>query len=132
MARILKVLSIALFVAALGAPTAPAAAHGFHHGGGGFHSHFFFGFGCCGGFGPYYPAYDPYYGYAYYPDPYAYPPPVPVPTPGTVYQYQAPAYQAPASNCRQFNGNATVDASGQPFHGTACLESDGRWHITNP
>jgi len=131
MARFLKLLPALLLVLALDVPTAAFAhghggshggSHGAHGGhGGGVHSHVFFGFGCCGYWPGYYPAYYPYYyGYPAYPtDPYA---------------YSAPAvvYQAPSANCRQFNGNATIDASGQPFYGTACLESDGRWHITGP
>lgn len=72
----------------------------------------------------------------YYPPPVYYAPP-PVyyapPPPVVIYQPPAPVYAAPAptvsSNCRTFNGDATIDASGQPFYGTACLESDGRWHI---
>ncbi|MBV8536662.1 MAG: hypothetical protein JO128_13775 [Alphaproteobacteria bacterium] len=128
MARSLRILLPLLLACALGLLPDAAFAHGHggghggHHGGhgGGVHSHVFLGFGCCGYWpGYYYPAYDPYYyGYPAYPaDPYA---------------YSAPAavYQAPAANCRQFNGNATVDASGQPFYGTACLGSDGLWHIT--
>ena len=31
--------------------------------------------------------------------------------------------------CRRFNGDATVDATGGRFFGTACLQADGRWHI---
>jgi hypothetical protein len=120
--RFLRLLSALLLLGALSLPTA-AFAHG-HGGGHGFHghshSHFFFGFGCCGGWPGYYPAYSPYYyGYSPYPaDPYAYSAPAP-----------AVVYQAPAANCRQFNGDATIDASGQPFFGTACVGSDGRWHI---
>ncbi len=126
MARFLKLLSAVVLGVALGYPAAAFAhghggGHGGSHGhgghGGGIHSHVFFGFGCCGYWPGYYPAYYPYYYPAYPADPYA---------------YSAPAvlYQQPAATCRQFNGNATVDASGQPFYGTACLGSDGLWHIT--
>lgn len=55
------------------------------------------------------------------------------------YFYPRPVYPYPreivvlppaqAPYCRQFNGDATIDASGQPFYGTACLQGDGRWHI---
>jgi hypothetical protein len=57
-----------------------------------------------------------------------------------VYYYPPPAYYAPpprvvyveprpAPICRRFRGDATMDASGRPFYGTACLGGDGRWHI---
>ena len=74
------------------------------------------------GFGGYYgpPAYYPYPAYYYPPPAYYYPPPA--------YVTQAPAPVA-TSNCRQFNGDATIDANGGPFYGTACLGNDGRWHI---
>jgi hypothetical protein len=130
--RFLRLLPALLLVGAVSLPAAAFAnghGGGFHGGGHGghdhghVHSHVFFGFGCCGGFWPgyYYPAYYPYYyGYppysAYPADPYAYS------APGAV-------YQAPAANCRQFNGDAIVDASGQPFFGTACVGSDGLWHV---
>jgi hypothetical protein len=78
------------------------------------HARFFFGFDA---FPPYYPYYYPPPAY-YYPPPAYYAPPV----------YAAPA---PAQNCRQFNGDASMDASGAPFYGTACLQADGRWHIVN-
>lgn len=122
MTRFHRLLPALLLAIGISLPTA-ALAHGHGgHGGfhGGFHGHAFFGFGCCGFWPGYYPAYYPYY-YGYPADPYAYA----APAPGVV--YQAPA---PAANCRQFNGNATIDASGQPFYGTACLGPDGRWHIT--
>jgi hypothetical protein len=123
-----RFLPAVLLAAMVGFPAAALAnghgggGHGGFHGGhghGDFHSHVFFGFGCCGYWpGYYYPAYYPYYyGYPYPADPYAYS------APGAV-------YQAPPANCRQFNGNATIDASGQPFYGTACLGADGLWHIT--
>jgi len=134
MARSLTLLSALLLVLALGLPAAAFAhghggdhsgSHGGHGGhGGGVHSHVFFGFGCCGYWPGYYPAYYPYYyGYPYPADPYAYSAPAAVSAPAAL-------YQPPAATCRQFNGNATVDASGQPFYGTACLGSDGLWHIT--
>ena len=64
---------------------------------------------------------------AYYPPPVViYQPPAPV------YTYAPPA-PAPAPTvsptCRTYNGDATIDASGRPFYGTACLGPDGRWHI---
>lgn len=96
-------------VAVAGVSTTPAVARGWHHGG---HTHFFLGFN----FG--WPAY-----YYYYPPPvYYYPPP----PPRVVY-----VQPRPAPVCRWFRGDATDDASGRPFHGRACLESDGRWHIVN-
>jgi len=52
------------------------------------------------------------------------------------YYYDAPprvVYVEPrrAPVCRQFRGDATVDANGRRFFGTACLEADGRWHIVD-
>jgi hypothetical protein len=98
--------------------SAPAVAQ--HHGHG--HSRVFFDFDI---FPPYYPGYYP----GYYPPPaYYYPPPPPVYYAPPVYAAPPPA---PAQNCRRFNGDASLDASGAPFYGTACLQADGRWHIVN-
>lgn len=123
MTRLLKRLCVLTAIAAASLPGA-ALAHGGWHGGGfhhgfhgGFRGHVFLGFGGLWGPGVYGP---PYY---YYPPAY-YPPPV------APYYTPAPAYAAPSGNCRQFNGDARIDASGQPFYGTACLGADGRWHIT--
>ena len=110
-ATIIAAVAVGLLTAV--AASAPAEARD--------HGHVFFGFR---GFWPAYP----YYGYpfAYYPPydypPYYYPPPA-------AYYYPPPAYPAPATNCRRFNGDASIDASGAPFYGTACLQADGRWHI---
>lgn len=61
----------------------------------------------------------------YYPPPaYYYPPPAYYPPPRVVY-----APPAPPANCQIFRGDASIDASGQPFYGTACLQADGRWYI---
>ncbi len=103
----------------LGAAATPAAAYG-HRGG---HSNFFLGLNL----GPpayYYPPPPRYY--YYYPPPpaYYYPPP---PPPMAYAPPRAPAGPV----CRTFNGDATIDASGAPFYGTACLEADGHWHIVN-
>jgi hypothetical protein len=83
----------------------------------------------------------------YYPPPpqvyYAPPPVVYTPAPPPV--YTGPLYAAPqqglgptvtppppqTGNCRQFQGDATIDGRNQPFHGTACLQPDGKWHIVN-
>lgn len=54
----------------------------------------------------------------YYPPPVTY---VVPPPPRVVYR----------ETCREFRGDATVDANGAPFHGVACLRADGRWHIVN-
>jgi hypothetical protein len=68
------------------------------------------------------PVYGPPPAYYYPPPAYYYPPP-------PAY-YVPPAPTAtPAPSCRTFNGDASVDESGQPFYGTACLQPDGRWHI---
>lgn len=109
MKGIVRLLSAAVLGFALvGAATPQASAHGWHRDHWG-HSAFFLGFN----FGP--PVY-------YYPPPVYYPPP-----PSVV--YVVPQAQTPT--CRRFNGNATIDASGRPFYGVACFESDGRWHIAN-
>jgi len=123
MSRLLKFAAIFAAVALLTVPaTRPAEAR----------SHVFLGFN----FG--------YPGYYYAPPPpvyYAPPPVVYAPPPVVVYQPPAPVYTAPApvytapapaqtsSNCRTYNGDATIDASGKPFYGTACQGPDGRWHI---
>jgi hypothetical protein len=117
MSKLLKVFAV-LGVAVAFAIPGTASAHG--------HSRVFLGFN----FGA--PAY-------YYPPPaYYYPPPVYyAPPPPVVYYAPPPVMQAPViqpsaapQNCRTYNGDATIDASGQPFYGTACVGPDGRWHIT--
>lgn len=40
-------------------------------------------------------------------------------------------YVDPPPVCRRFDGDATLDATGRRFFGTACLRPDGRWHIVN-
>src|SRR4051812_2857729 len=105
MLKSLKYLGLALVIAAAAVPGV-ASAHGHHH------SRVFVGVGGYWG-----PSYYPYY----YPPAYYYPPPPAYVTP-------APPYQS--SYCRQFNGDATIDASGGPFYGTACMGPDGKWHIT--
>lgn len=89
---------------------------------------------------PAYPAYYP--PPVYYPPPPVYyapppvvytPPPVVYTPPPATYTYTPPAPNpAPtvSETCRTYNGNATIDASGKPFYGTACLGPDGRWHIS--
>ena len=115
-----RILSAVLLGSALSlAAAAPAAAGGWHYGGyhhGGWrhhrHSTIFLGFNY--GFPIYRPApvyYAPYY----------------APPPRVVYVERPPA----APPCRRFDGDATIDDSGQPFYGVACLLSDGRWHIAN-
>jgi hypothetical protein len=134
-----KILTLAAAFVVLA--VAPAAAQ--HHGGGGHgggpgwhgHSHVSFAFGYGGpwrgwpGYGysappTYYypPYYPPYSGYTYPPYAYAAPPAYGA-SPGTV------APTMPARECRDYNGDATIDANGTPFYGQACLEADGRWHI---
>jgi hypothetical protein len=64
-----------------------------------------------------------------YPAPVYYPPPRPVYYPAyPVYPAPVPVVQA-TQQCMQYNGDATIDGSGQPFYGRACLFTDGRWHI---
>jgi len=57
----------------------------------------------------------------YYPAYPVYPAPLPAPLPAPVV--------TSAPHCVQYNGNAVIDSSGQPFYGRACLLGDGRWHI---
>jgi len=94
---------------------------------------------------PFFPFYGPAYyypppAYAYYPPPYYYPPQPGYYPPQQGYAAPAPdayAQSAPSNtvspsatkNCKTFHGDATIDSSGKPFHGRACLEADGRWHV---
>lgn len=98
------------------AATAPAQAR----------THLFLGFNFYAP-APWYYAPPPVY-YVAPPPPvyYAMPPPPAFYYPPPVAYAPAPA-QAPY--CREYRGDATIDGSGQPFYGTACLETDGRWHI---
>lgn len=106
------------------ATSAPAAAHG----------HVFIGVG--------FPLFWPSYYYApapvyYAPPPYYYGPGYYGPSyyapsyysPRPVY-YTPPAAVAPPT-CRKFDGDAVNDDSSELFYGTACLQSDGKWHIVN-
>jgi len=106
----IHLMSIALLGLALaGVASAPAMAGGWGHGhfhGGHHHWHSSFSLGFVV---PLYP----------YPRDYYYPPP-----PRVVYVDRPPV-------CRRFDGDATVDANGRRFFGTACLWADGRWHIVN-
>ena len=63
-----------------------------------------------------------------YPAPVYYAPPRPVYYPAPVYAAPVPVVQ-PTQQCMQYNGDAIIDNSGQPFYGRACLFTDGRWHI---
>jgi hypothetical protein len=99
------------------------------------------GIGYWSGPGPgYYPYHHhhprPYWGPRYrssvviYPAPVYYPPPRPVYYPAPVYPVPVPAPVVQATQqCMQYNGDAIVDGSGQPFYGRACLFTDSRWHI---
>jgi hypothetical protein len=78
------------------------------------------------GYPGYYRPYRPYYS----PRVYYAPPPVYYTAPPPVYYGAPPVTPDPA--CRTFRGDASVDASGQPFFGIACLRADGRWHIQGP
>jgi hypothetical protein len=60
-----------------------------------------------------------------YPDPYALPVIAP-PPPALVVVAPAPQQQ-----CREYQGDAIINGSNQPFYGTACLEPDGQWHIVS-
>lgn len=59
---------------------------------------------------------------------YQQPRPIVIVPPSPVWQQQ-PA--APEAYCREYQGNATIDGSSQPFYGTACLQPDGSWRIAN-
>jgi hypothetical protein len=70
-----------------------------------------------------------YYGHKrYYRHRHYYRPPavVYVPAPPV---YVRPAPPPPPAVCREYRGDATIDGSGRPFFGRACLLGDGRWHI---
>lgn len=109
---VIRILAIAaLGMAVIVGTGTSAMADGWHHGWHGYHHHhsrtsFFLGLN-----------------YYYYPPPPAYYPP---PPPRVVY-----VEPQPAPTCRVFHGDATIDASGRPFYGTACFGSDNRWHIVN-
>lgn len=118
---VLRFLAVLIFVLAASAPAANARVFvslGFP----------FFPF-----FGPayYYPPAPAYY----YPPPYYYPPQQSYYAPDAYAQgipQNAPAQTvSPSSskNCRTYKGDATIDSSGRPFYGRACLEADGRWHV---
>ena len=123
MSRFIAVLAFAA-TALIGA-SLPASAHGSH-----------VSVGIYAG-GPVYPAYYPYHYYRPYYRPYwgpsvVYAPPPVVYAPAPVYYNAPPAMSpTPTQQCQSYNGNATVDGSGQPFYGNACLFTDGRWHIMN-
>ncbi len=118
---LLRFLAAVIVVLAASAPAASA--------------HVFFSFGF-----PFFPFWGPAYYYPpapayYYPPPAYYPPQQGYSAPNA---YAQPAPQsAPAqtvapsasNNCRTYKGNATIDSSGKPFYGRACLEADGRWHV---
>jgi hypothetical protein len=120
MFRFLAVLLLALVVSVPAAADPRGYRGGWGHRGWGHpHSRVYFSFG----FGPFFAPY-PYY---YYPPPVYYAPP-------PVYYVPAPTVvQAPAANpyCRTFHGDATIDAKGRPFYGTACLQPDGKWYIVD-
>lgn len=112
--------SLLVAVCVVGINSRVVLAHDHPH----YHSYPYFGYG-------YHSYYAPYYWPRYYSPPmyyYSAPAPVYVPTspvvvaPGNtiVYEY---------SNCRLFSGDATVDYSGRPYYGRACLGNDGLWHI---
>ncbi len=92
------------------------------------------GLACCG----YYPYYSPYYaGYQpYYAPPptvvytqpsvvYAAPPPVTYIAPPQTIAASQPAPVGATQSCRQFQ----TTINGAPVNGTACLQSDGTWHV---
>ncbi len=55
--------------------------------------------------------------------------PVYAPPPVIAYPSYSAAPIAPTAQCTTFNGDATIDGSGTPFFGRACIFTDGRWHI---
>ena len=76
--------------------------------------------------------YEPRITYYYPPPPvyYAPPPVVYAPPPAVVYA-PPPVVVVPRQTCQVFRGDAVIDSSGSPFHGTACLRADGKWHIVD-
>jgi hypothetical protein len=70
----------------------------------------------------------------FYPAPvYPYPDPNALPAIAALPPGPPPATVAPApqQTCREYQGDAIIDGSNEPFYGTACLEPDGQWHIVN-
>ena len=107
-------LATAVLIAA--APLTPGEAHG----------HVTVGIGL--GVAPW-PYYAPPPAYLYPPPAYYVPPAYYAPPP-VYYAPPAPPVGA-APRCREYHGDASIDASGEPFYGTACLWPDGQWHIAN-
>jgi hypothetical protein len=74
-------------------------------------------------------------GYGYYSAPIIAPPPPPIYVPAPVYVPPSPRVyvvpQAQQPYCREYQGDAVINGSGQPFYGTACLQPDGSWRIVN-
>ncbi len=74
-----------------------------------------------------------------WPQPYGRPYPAPVYVPAPIYvprpvYVPSPVYvrpPAPQPYCREYQGDAIINGSGQPFYGTACLQPDGSWKIVN-
>ncbi len=59
---------------------------------------------------------------------YVQPRPIVIVPPAPVWQQQN---VTPQAYCREYQGDATIDGSGRPFYGTACLQPDGSWRIVN-
>jgi hypothetical protein len=120
MVRLSGALLMALFVAVVA--SFPAAADSFsfgyasgHRGHYGHHGHRHWG--------PHY--YQPRSTVFLYSSPsYVYAPP-----PRVIYYPDYAPIVRPTGQCTQFNGDAVIDGSGQPFYGRACIFTDGRWHI---
>ncbi|MBM3597331.1 MAG: hypothetical protein FJX35_03905 [Alphaproteobacteria bacterium] len=91
-------------------------------------------FGVVVPFGPppppvyYYPPPPAYY---YPPPPVIYaPPPIVMPPPAVAPPpVVTPAPSVVPGTCREFQGNATIGGSNEPFYGTACLGADGQWRV---
>jgi hypothetical protein len=73
----------------------------------------------------------------FYPAPvYPYPPVVAV-VPGPPAVTAAPPAPAPApapqpgAYCREFQGDAIINGTNQPYYGTACRQPDGSWRIVH-
>jgi len=112
MCRMVRVLGTVLALATTDGEPARAHGHGHSHGGGHGHSH---------------------HGHHHHPLLFG---AVPFYAPRPIYYYPADVtvtttlnLSAQPGECRPFQGDAVVDATGEPFYGTACFGPDFRWHV---
>ena len=111
MRRMAQVLGAVLAVASIDGE--PARAHGHGHG----HSHSGHGHSHHHHHHPMIIGAVPFYG------------PLPLYHPADITVTTTLDLSPQLGECRPFEGDATLDATGQPFYGTACFGPDLRWHV---